>query len=186
MTEIVLQTVEDVAGREGLLDLCMGAARFMKSSERLREGRLAAEGLAFSAHGPDGRMAGTVRLGNVAAGPGKPALLLGPLAVHPWVRARGLGGALMRHALGAAKAKGHAAVLLVGDAPYYTRFGFSADHTRELWMPGAYDRDRLLGLELVDGALAGARGLISPTGARVALPSFAELMARDEGLRKTA
>lgn len=186
MTEIVLETVEDVAGREGLLDLCFGAARFAKSSERLREGRLPAEGLAFSAHGPDGRMAGTVRLWNVCAGPGKPALLLGPLAVHPWFRARGLGGALMRHALGAAKAKGHAAVLLVGDAPYYARFGFSADHTRELWMPGAYDRDRLLGLELTDGALSGARGLISPTGARVALPSFAELMARDEGLRKTA
>lgn len=186
MTEIVLETVEDVAGREGLLDLCFGAARFEKSSERLREGRLPADGLAFSAHGPDGRMAGTVRLWNIAAGPGKPALLLGPLAVHPWFRARGLGGALMRHALGAAKARGHGAVLLVGDASYYGRFGFSAAHTGELWMPGTYDRDRLLGVELKDGALSGSRGLISPTGARIAMPSFAELMAKDGGLRRTA
>ena len=186
MTEIVLETVEDMAGRESLLDLCFGDARFEKASERLREGRLPAEGLSFCAHGPDGRVAGTVRLWHVGAGPGKPALLLGPLAVHPWFRARGLGGALMRHALGAATAKGHEAVLLVGDAPYYARFGFSTAPTRELWMPGAYDRDRLLGLELKPGALAGARGLISPTGARVAMPSFAELLAREGGLRKSA
>lgn len=177
MTEIVLETVEDAAGREGLLDLCFGPDRALKCSERLREGRLPADGLAFSAHGPDGRLAGTVRLWHVSAGPGKPALLLGPLAVHPWFRARGLGGALMRTAIAEAKAKGHGAVLLMGDAPYYARFGFSSALTGELWMPGAYDRDRFLALELKEGALCGARGLVSPTGSLLALPSFAELMA---------
>lgn len=177
MTEIVLETVEDAAPRETLLDLCMGEGRKAKSSERLREGRLPADGLAFSAHGPDGRLAGTVRLWNVGAGPGRPALLLGPLAVHPWFRAHGLGGALMRTALEAARVQGHGAVLLVGDAPYYGRFGFSAQKTGALWMPGAYDPARLLGLELRPGALDGARGLISPTGVPVAQPSFAELLA---------
>ncbi len=177
MTEIVLESVEDAGAREGLLDLCFGADRTLKCSERLREGRLPAEGLAFSAHGPDGRLAGTVRLWNITAGPAKPALLLGPLAVHPWFRARGLGGQLMRAALAAAKEKGHGAVLLGGDAPYYERFGFSAALTGELWMPGPYDRDRLLALELKAGALAGARGLVSPTGGRVAMPSLEELMA---------
>ena len=96
MTEIVLESVEDAASREALLDLCLGEGRKAKSSERLREGRLPADGLAFSAHGPDGRLAGTVRLWNVTAGPARPALLLGPLAVHPWFRARGLGGDMMR------------------------------------------------------------------------------------------
>ncbi|MEW6258245.1 MAG: N-acetyltransferase, partial [Pseudomonadota bacterium] len=71
----------------------------------------------------------------------------------------------------------HRAVLLVGDASYYERFGFSAQKTGALWMPGPYDRNRLLGLEFQPGALDGARGLISPTGAQVAVPSIAELLA---------
>ncbi|WP_443267348.1 GNAT family N-acetyltransferase [Xanthobacter sp. NM-25] len=175
MTDIVLESVEDVAPREALLDLCMGEERRAKSSERLREGRRPAEDLAFSAHGPDGRLVGTVRLWNVAAGPGTPALLLGPLAVHPWFRKDGLGGRMMRVALAAAQEKGHRAVLLVGDAAYYARFGFSAEKTGALWMPGPFARERLLGLELSAGALDGVRGLISPTGVAVARHSLADL-----------
>ena len=53
---------------------------------------------------------------------------------------------------------GHRAILLVGDAPYYARFGFSAEKTGSLAMPGPYERHRLLALELVEGALDGARG----------------------------
>lgn len=176
MTEIVAEKVEEAAAREALLDLVM-PARSEKASERLREGRLPAEGLSFVAHGADGRLAATVRLWHVCAGPGKPALLLGPLAVHPWFRSRGLGGMIMRAAIAEARALGHGAILLVGDAPYYGRFGFSSEKTGALWMPGAYDRNRLLGLELTAGALDGARGLISPTGARTAAPSLAELIA---------
>jgi len=184
MTDIVLESVEDAPAREALLDLCLGEDRRAKSSERLREGRLPAAGLAFSAHGPDGRLAGTVRLWNVAAGPGKAALLLGPLAVHPWFRKSGLGGELMRTAIAAARAQGHGAIVLVGDAPYYARFGFSTEKTGALWMPGAFARDRLLGLELAAGGLDGARGLISPTGAEVARPTLAELIAGE--LRRSA
>ncbi len=177
MTDIVLESVEDVAQRDALLDLCMGEGWRAKASERLREGRLPSEGLALAAHGPDGRLAGTVRLWDVSAGAGCPALLLGPLAVHPWFRTRGLGGALMRFALDAARQMGHGAVLLVGDAAYYERFGFSTAQTGALWMPGAFDRARLLGLELRAGALAGARGLINPTGRELARPSLDDLIA---------
>lgn len=176
MTEIVAEKWEEATARESLLDLCM-PERHLKSSERIREGRMPADGLALAAHGPDGRLVGTVRLWHVTAGPGKPALLLGPLAVHPWFRTCGLGGALMEAAIGSARARGHSAVLLVGDAPYYGRFGFSAEKTGALWMPGTYHRHRLLGLELKAGALDGARGLISPTGAQVAAPSLADLIA---------
>jgi predicted N-acetyltransferase YhbS len=186
VTDIVAEKWEEAGAREALLDLCM-PARFEKSSERLREGRLPADGLALCAHGPDGRLVGTVRLWHVAAGPARPALLLGPLAVHPWFRSSGLGGDLMRAALGAAAELGHAAVLLVGDASYYARFGFSSAHTGQLWMPGAYERDRLLGLDLVPGALAGARGLISPTGAKVAMPALADLVvAETRALKRSA
>ena len=98
------------------------------------------------------------------AGPGRPALLLGPLAVHPDHRNRGIGSALVCRALTRARLGGYRAVLLVGDAAYYSRFGFTAEQTGGLWMPGRFERDRLLALELRPDALAGARGLIGATG----------------------
>src|SRR5262249_18424131 len=90
---------------------------------------------------------------------GRPALLLGPLSVHPDCRRRGVGAALMRRAIRAAGEVGHAAILLVGDASYYGRFGFTAEKTGALAVPGPYERDRLLALELVPGALDGAHGV---------------------------
>jgi predicted N-acetyltransferase YhbS len=95
------------------------------------------------------------------------ALLLGPLAVDPAVKSAGIGSALMRHAIAEAARLGHGAILLVGDAPYYRRFGFSADKTGALAMPGPYERHRFLALELADGALNGARGVLRATGRRV-------------------
>ena len=59
----------------------------------------------------------------------------------------------------------HRAVLLLGDAPYYARFGFSAEKTGELTLPGVFERERLLASELVEGALDGAWGMIAATGA---------------------
>jgi predicted N-acetyltransferase YhbS len=157
------ETPFDVARREALLDEAFGDARFTKTAERLREGRLPERGLSFAACA-DRRLVGTVRLWNVSAGPGRPALLLGPLAVASDFRGCGVGGALMRHALEQAQRRGHRAVLLVGDAPYYGRFGFTAETTGTLWLPGPYASERLLAYELVPAALAGARGLINPTG----------------------
>jgi predicted N-acetyltransferase YhbS len=152
----------DVPAREALLDACFGTHRNARTCQRLREGRLPAEGLAFSAF-HQGRLVGTVRLWHVDAG-GRAALVLGPLAVDSACRGLGIGAALMQHALAVASARGHRAVILLGDAPYYQRFGFSAETTADLALPGPFERDRLLACELRDGALDGARGLIVPTG----------------------
>ena len=157
------ELASDVAAREALLDACFGDNRHTRTCQRLRDGRMPAEGLAFSAW-CEGRLVGTVRLWHVSAG-GIPALMLGPLAVEASYRQFGVGAALMDHALAAAKARGHRAVILLGDAPYYARFGFSAAKTGELRLPGAFERDRLLGLELSEGALDGAWGMVAPTGA---------------------
>jgi predicted N-acetyltransferase YhbS len=91
--------------------------------------------------------------------------VLGPLAVDASCRELGIGAALMNHALAAAKARGHGAVILLGDAPYYARFGFAPLKTGELSLPGPFERDRLLGLELREGALDGAWGMIAASGA---------------------
>ena len=157
------ERTSDVVAREALLDACFGDNRHTRTCQRLRDGRAPAEGLAFSAVAR-GRLVGTVRLWHVSAG-GIPALVLGPLAVESCYRKLGIGAALMDHALAAARARGHRAVLLLGDAPYYERFGFSADKARELSLPGTFERERLLGLEFVAGALDGAWGMIVATGA---------------------
>ena len=163
----------DVPAREALLDAALGPARTLKSSERLRSGRLPAEGLALIAEDGEGRLVGTVRLWNVAAG-GRPALLLGPLAVDETCRGAGVGAALMRLALARAEAAGHAAVILVGDPEYYARFGFTAEATGGLVMPGPTERRRFLAREFGEGALAGAAGRVTATGQRVALPARTE------------
>ncbi|HWF96778.1 MAG TPA: N-acetyltransferase [Xanthobacteraceae bacterium] len=166
MITIRHETPFDVARREALLDAAFGDCRFTKTAERLREARLPAEGLSFVACA-DARLIGTVRLWNIAAGRGRPALLLGPLAVAPDFRSCGIGGELMQHALDHARRHGHQVVVLVGDAPYYERFGFTAEKTGALSLPGPYARDRLLARELVPAALEGARGLVHATGRRV-------------------
>ncbi|RUZ31234.1 N-acetyltransferase, partial [Mesorhizobium sp. M7A.F.Ca.CA.001.04.1.1] len=115
-----------------------------------------------------GDVAGTVRLWDVRLGEGgAAALLLGPLAVDPSLKNAGIGSALMRHAIAEAARLGHAAILLVGDAPYYARFGFSAEKTGSLAMPGPYERHRLLALELVEGALDGVHGTLRAAGRKL-------------------
>jgi predicted N-acetyltransferase YhbS len=174
MVAIRLERPADVAARDALLDVAYGPVRFTKTSERLREGRLPE--LSFVATEAR-RIVGTVRLWQVSAGPDRPALLLGPLAVHPICRKRGIGSTLVQHALREAARRCHGSVLLVGDAPYYGRFGFSSAQTGALWLPGSYEQHRLLACELKPGALDGARGLISAAGKPEERPDLATLVA---------
>jgi len=163
----------DVVARKNLLDRAMGANRRKKSSEKIRRGRVPAEGLALVARDRDGHVIGTVRLWNVEAGvnaEGTPinALLLGPLAVDASFEGKGVGSALMRAAMLEAKNRGHGAILLVGDAPYYERFGFFSGKAQHLVMPGPFERSRFLALELIEGWLDGAAGMIVPSGRMLA------------------
>ena len=165
MITITPEVAADFPVREALLDRAFGKAeRRRKTSERLRDGHLPAEGLAFAARDHKGRLIGTLRLWNIAAGSASPALLLGPLAVDCAHQKRGIGGKLMRHAIAEARTLGHKAVLLVGDASYYSRFGFSRDSVEELSLPGPVELERFLGLELDAGALQGAEGPIAASG----------------------
>ncbi len=164
MVTITQEAALEIPAREALLDRAFGKSRRRKTSEKLRRGRLPADGLAFCARSEDGALIGTIRLWDITAGSAGPALLLGPLAVDQGYRNRGLGAALMQHALDEAKRRGHKAVLLVGDEPYYSRFGFSRDDMEGLMLPGPVMRERFLGLELVPGALDNAQGMIAASG----------------------
>lgn len=159
----------DVTARDALLNRAMGPNWRRKASEKLRRGRLPAEGLAFVARDTSGSVVGTVRLWDICVGEkgGGSVLLLGPLAVEPALKHRGTGSALMAHAVSEARRLGHRAILLVGDAPYYGRFGFSAERTGALAMPGPFERHRLLALEIEPGALDGMEGVLHPAGRKL-------------------
>ena len=89
---------------------------------------------------------------------GNRVLLLGPIAVHPTRQGEGLGGMLMYESLARAERLGWERVLLVGDAPYYSRFGFSK--LDDVEMPPPTNPDRVLGLALVPGAWDGVTGSV--------------------------
>ncbi|MCT8971761.1 GNAT family N-acetyltransferase [Microbaculum marinisediminis] len=180
MITVVSERPEDAPAIETLLDDAFGARRHTKTAERLREGKGPAEGLSLVAM-ERRRLVGTIRLWHVEAG-NVPALLLGPVAVHPDWRNRGIGAALVETSLKRAHADGHGAVILVGDAPYYGRFDFRRDLTLDLSLPGPVDPDRFLGLELMPGALAGARGLVRGTGTPVAATRATPLADMDRAI----
>jgi predicted N-acetyltransferase YhbS len=162
---IAVERNDNIAARENLLDRVMGEVRFRRASERMREGRLPA--ISLNALDSSGAVIGTIRLWHIKADGLNDALLLGPLAVDPAFQGLGIGGALMKAALAHASKAAFSAIILVGDPEYYQRFGFEAALAANLAMPGPFERRRLLGLELQACALANAKGLIAPSGAKI-------------------
>jgi predicted N-acetyltransferase YhbS len=154
------ETPEDQPAIEALLDRAFGPGRFAKSSERVREFAEFADALSFCAWA-DGRLAGVVRQWRVRVG-GTPLVFLGPLAVDPDQQSAGVGGLLVQRALAAAQAAGEPGVLLVGDGPYFARFGFEASPAKGVRMPGPVDQRRVLVRAFADLG----EGLVGPVEAR--------------------
>lgn len=136
---IAPETAEDADAVEAIVAAAFGPGRFTNTAERLRETNRPLSGLCFVAR-RDGAVAGTVRLWPVLVGE-TPVAFLGPIAVDLQNRSTGLGAALVTHALAAAEAAGWPAVLLVGDAPYFGRFGFERAAVE---LPGPVDPRRVL------------------------------------------
>jgi predicted N-acetyltransferase YhbS len=143
------ETVHDWHEVEALFDHCFAPGREALSSYRLRESVPPVSELCQVARDPEGVLAGAIRFWPVEIG-GHQALLLGPVAVHPTRQGEGLAGRLIRESLDKARAQGWARVMLVGDAPYYARFGF--DKLAAVTMPPPTNPERVLGHALVDGA----------------------------------
>ena len=154
--EVRPQRADDAAAVDALVAKTFGPGRFAKSAYRLREGVDPEAGLSFVAI-ENGVLRGSVRFWAVYVGI-EPGLLLGPLAVETDQRGRGIGIALMERGIAEAKAKGHRAIILVGDAPYYARVGFVPIAAGRIKFPGPVDKGRILGLALVDGALDSLQG----------------------------
>ena len=155
------ETDDDWWEVEALYDLCFAPGREALSSYRLREASKPVNGLCLVARDDLGVLAGAIRFWAVSVG-GKPVLLLGPIAVHPTRQAEGLGGILMRDSLERAKTSNWDRVMLVGDAPYYQKFGFQ--RLDNVQMPPPTNPDRVLGLALTDDAWDGVQGPVVASG----------------------
>jgi predicted N-acetyltransferase YhbS len=150
------ETPDDAAAIDHLNARVFGPGRFARSAYRVRETADPVPELSFVAR------VGTLLVGANAMTPvdigGAPALLLGPLIVEPVFRSQGIGEALVKHALEAAKVAGWKLVILVGDEPYYARMGFKPIPPGRITLPGPVDPARMLCCELEPGVLDATQG----------------------------
>ncbi|MEM8571112.1 MAG: N-acetyltransferase [Pseudomonadota bacterium] len=159
MFRLYRERLEDQYEVELLYDLAFAPGRSALSSYRLRNGVEPVASLSLTARDEYDVLAGAIRYWPVRLGVrGDPALLLGPVAVHPTRQGEGLGALLITESLGKARDEGWSRVVLIGDAPYYSRFGFSREAARALSFPPPTNPDRLLARELTPGAFRGAGG----------------------------
>lgn len=161
MYQLSEETEDDWWEVEALYDLCFAPGRTALSSYRLREGVATVAALCLILRDSDATLAAAIRYWPAEVG-GEDILLLGPIAVHPTRQGEGLGGLLINESLAEARRLGWERVLLVGDAPYYSRFGFAKLNGVE--MPPPTNPDRVLGLDLKRGAWAGVAGFVTKAG----------------------
>jgi predicted N-acetyltransferase YhbS len=161
MFRLLAETPRDRDEVETLLDTAFAPGRTALSSYRLREGVAPVEGLCRIARDDYGSIAGCIRFWPIrVGGAGWPCLLLGPVAVHPTRQGEGIGALLIVDALERAREAGWTRVVLVGDEPYYRRFGFTREAARALRFPPPTNPDRLLARALAPGAFDGVDGTV--------------------------
>ncbi|MBB3992904.1 putative N-acetyltransferase YhbS [Sulfitobacter undariae] len=158
MYDLAAEAPEDLWEVEALYDTCFAPGRTALSSYRLREGVPPVAGLSMVARDELGILAGAIRFWPVLVG-GHQALLLGPVAVHPTRQGEGLGGLLIETSLAQAGPQGWDRVMLVGDAPYYCRYGFT--RLEDVIMPPPTNPDRVLGRALSEAAWDGITGEVT-------------------------
>ena len=153
-------TPDDLPAITELHARVFGPGRFTRTAYRVREGAPPISRYCRAALLGQ-RIIAAVRFTDIAVGVTEGALLLGPLAVDPEFAGKGFGRALVGEALEAAKGDGVRLVVLVGDEPYYGRFGFRPVPPEQITLPGPVDPSRLLAAELAPGALSAYRGLVT-------------------------
>jgi len=134
-----------------------GPGRFARSAYRVREGVPPVKSLCLCGE-VNGKLVGGIRFTAIRIGDRDGGLLLGPLVVDPAEKGKGYGRALVEEGVARARAEEFGLVILVGDLPYYERFGFKRMPPGRITLPGPVDPARLLALELVPGALDGVTG----------------------------
>ena len=161
MIDLKTETPDDYFEVENLYDLTFAPGRSALSSYQLRDGVEPVVGLCFVARDDQGVLAGAIRQWPVVIGKTDyPALLVGPIAVHPTRQGEGLGALMVEHAMTQAGAADWRLAVLIGDEPYYGRFGFRRVHDHGIEFPPPTNAHRILARELAPGALSGVEGQV--------------------------
>lgn len=160
--EIKPEAATDAGVLSDLSAQAFGPGRFARTAYRIREGVPPVASLCLAAS-VGGKLVGGIRFTAVSIGGEDRALLLGPVVVDPHYTGNGIGSTLIEQGLANAGKQGFRLVVLVGDLPYYGRFGFAVVPPGQIALPGPVDPRRLLALELVPGALSGVHGLLVAT-----------------------
>lgn len=160
--QIIPERDSDAPRIDALTEKSFGSGRYAKAAYRLREGVSPVRRLQFVAVHED-QLYGSLRFWPITVG-SEASLLLGPLAVEPELRGHGIGIALMRHGIEAARALGYASILLVGDEPYYVRVGFARLPPGKVRFPGPVNPARVLGLSLKPNTLVTLQGIVKRGG----------------------
>jgi predicted N-acetyltransferase YhbS len=170
-------TTADLPATRALEAAVFGPGRFARTAYRIREGNPAISAFCYGAFlGP--RLIASLRMTPIAIGTTSPHLLLGPLTVSPDFTGQGYGRGLIAHALAAAKSARIGVVTLVGDMPYYGRFGFAPMPLGKILFPGPVNPARVLACELTPGTLAAATGMIKATPVKAPILNAPTLKAR--------
>ncbi len=160
-TLVRLERAQDAAGIETLLDVCFGSDRFKKTAYRFRENVAPVKELCLVVEdNSSSQFIGTIRYWPVVLPDGTSSLLLGPIAIDPARQNDGIGIELMNVSIAKARNLQATSIVLVGDAPYYQRFGFARDVMLGITLPGWVDLSRFLGLEIIPGILREQRGML--------------------------
>jgi predicted N-acetyltransferase YhbS len=162
MPEITVHAIEpaDLPDVLALHARAFGPGRFARSAYRVREGTPPISPFCLLSK-VGGELVASLRFTEVTIGGRPGALLLGPLAVEQRYSGLGYGKQLVAVGLENAKRAGVELVILVGDEPYYGRFGFKRVSPGRIRFPGPADPARILAVELTDGALAQFEGVVA-------------------------
>ncbi len=161
VVDIIEERAGDRSAVEAIARLSLGDRLTDSPAARMRQGTEPVPDLCLVAL-DGGRPVATIRYWPVLIGAGTRALQLGPVAVHPDHRGRGISRALIRASLARAAAMGHRIVVLIGDGALYRRYGFEPALARHVTLAETRDRDRLHILGLVPDALSGLEGAVRP------------------------
>lgn len=159
LSHVLTYALEESAHDAAIEDInkeAFGPGRFTRAAYRIREGGPHDRALSFVALN-GGHVVGSVRQTPILIG-ATPAMLLGPLAVRPAWKKQGIGAALMRTSMEAARIAGHQLVILVGDEPYYAPFGFRVIPGHQIVMPAPVEPSRFLACELEPRSLQNVQG----------------------------
>ncbi len=152
-------TEADIAAVKVLEATVFGPGRFARTAYRVREGSPALSPFCRGTFVGE-QLIASLRFTRVWIGASCPHLMLGPLTVDPAFKGLGFGRTLISEAIDHAKLAGIGLIILVGDLPYYERFGFKRAPPGQIVFPGPVNPARILICEVAPAASAKAHGSI--------------------------